>query len=215
MKALLDLSAPIVPAQGLGGLAIGRNVSDYGGLLADAMEPDELIVTGWKYVYSLYEARYRLGQVYGLTDGEVDQALRAGLDFFGRRKRDELVDYWSKVPEPPSPGPPAVEICVDIRDGLVFALRALEGYEGALFERVTTGMTGAEAMVVEPRLELHWDGLRIGGVDGLLVALSLDGQQDDLEPEEAERATVHEICVYDPARSDAGRLPVLPAEIGA
>jgi hypothetical protein len=216
MKPMLDLSAPIVPARGLGGLEIGRNVVAYGQLLSEAIgvDPLEDAVVEWKYIFSLYEARYRLTQVYEMTDEEFDRMLDENEERFRRIDQGESpenLDLW--VPDQPEPGPPAVEVCVDIRDGTVFALHALEGYKGQLFDKVRTGMTGGEAMKAEPRFELHWDGLRVEGIDGLRVGLSFSGAEADLEPEQAEVATVNEIWVYDPKRSDDGVLPISPAEI--
>jgi hypothetical protein len=211
MRPLLDLAAPIVPGRSLAGLEIGRSVVEYGDLLlaADSYNGDN---SDWKHIFSLWEARYRFGQVYEWTNWEFFKSTRS-LGKIRRRQRRGKPPGDLFVPEAPDPGPPAVELAVDLRDGLVFALHALGGYKGKLFDSLSVGMTGAEALEFETRIryEEQEGALMVADEPGVLLTLEPYGW--DLEPEDVRVATIGEIWVYDHHRAPGGVLFTSPPEI--
>ena len=219
MRGVLDLSAPIVPGKGLAGLEIGRHVVEYADLLVEAetniewwADEDESARESWKSIFSLWEARFRFPQVYEWTEDEfVEQTARMEARAARLRAGLQAEDLW--VPERPPRGPDAVEIAVDLRDGHVFALRALAGYSGDLFGSIRVGMSGREAQQAEPRLRYaeQQGGLVIDGVLGLLLALAPYGY--DLEDEHVAMSTIDEIWVFERSRAEDGVLATWPPEI--
>jgi hypothetical protein len=189
---------------------VGGNVVDYADLLFAAesnfatwANEDESLRDGWKSIFSLWEARFRLPQIYDWTNAE---SIRLSMKII-------LTAGGLDVPETPARGPDAVEIGVDLRDGRVFALRALSGYEGMLFEAVRTGMSGREAREAEPRLRYAEDegGFVVPGVAGVFILLGPDGY--DLDDEDVDQASVDEIWIFDPGRAGGGVLVTWPPEI--
>jgi hypothetical protein len=217
MRPLLDPEAEIEPGRGLAGLEIGRHVSEFADVLiaaeiefdvADIERPQE--ARTWKSVFSLWEARFRLPQVYETTDAEFDQMLASAEE---RSRRfdagEQLEDLWA--PETPERGADLVELGVDIRDGLVFALRALEGYEGVLESSLRVGMSGAEALKVSDRLEYDPEGgFSVAGEPGVFLLL---GAGPDLDPDEVLEGRISEIWVFDPDRAPSGVLRTSPPTI--
>jgi hypothetical protein len=196
---LLDLTLPIEPGAGVAGLRIGTHVSEY----AEVLRGGNVEYGGAKVV-GIWAVHYRLDQAYETTLEDLEE-IRAAFDEIRRaRLRNEPVpdlgELTTRRPELPS----SVGIGVDVRDGIVFTLSALEGYEGRLFDKIRVGMTFAEARAQEPRL--HYDQLRdearVEGFQGLELVL------DDADPEEEylDETTIEEICVFLPERG-----PTLPS----
>jgi hypothetical protein len=226
VKALLDLEAPILPAIGLGGLGVGRHVVEYGDLLAEwSSNFDSYRLRGetwespasdgdWKrFRMGLYEASYRLGQVHSWTDEEdarfhewlpATRAARAE----GRQPPD-VEDY---VPVLPPLGPPALDICVDVRDGVVFKLAALWAYPGLLKDTVRVGMTAGEVIERLPDVEYRYDLGALALEDGG-VLLDLGPGGTDLDETELQEQRVDEIWVFDPIRAQDGLLADWPPSI--
>ena len=193
MIPLLDLTLPIEPGVGVAGLRIGTHVSEY----AEVLHGAELGRRRAEFV-GLWGVHYRLDQAYETTLADIEE-IAAGLKENSRRLRrnEPLLDLAEFGPQRPDL-PLSVEIAVDVRDGIVFALSALEGYEGRLFDKIRVGMTLAEARAEEP--QLHYDSLRsetkVEGMEGLELFLD----DNDPEPDYLDETTIEEICVFLPDR---------------
>jgi hypothetical protein len=196
---LLDLTLPIEPGAGVARLRIGTHVSEYAEVLRNAE-----LYNGGVQVVGLWGVHYRLDQAYKTTVEDIEEIV-AGLAESRRRLRrnEPPLDFAEFGPQRPDL-PKSVEIAVDLRDGIVFALSALEGYEGRLFDKIRVGMSFAEARTEDPRL--HYDSLRwetrIEGVDGLELFLD----DSDPEPEHLDETTIREICVFLPDRGSTLKL---------
>jgi hypothetical protein len=200
MIARLDLTADIVPARGLGGFEVGRPLSVY----QEILRIDHQAVV--PRVHGLWQVVYRMPQLYEPSDDELRQFLDA-MEEFQRRKLagldatpDEAV---SSITGPSSP--PAIELWVDIRDGVIDAVTALPGYEGR-FRKLRAGLTYREARAVEPQIQetTFIDETTIEGVDGLRLWF------DPADPDESEirdQAILEGIVVFDPSRTDDGIKP--------
>lgn len=193
MIPVLELEAPIVPGVGLAGLEIGGSVTELRHVLlaADADEIDARIV-------GLWHARYRLSQVFEWTDEEVFAAADWVHESARRRERGlEPIDLATVVPEHPPPVP-AIEIGVDVRDGVVFSLTALGGYSGALFDTLRPGMLFGDARGADPRVgfDSTLDEATIDGFDGIALSLS----DSDPEPSRVDELRIDQISVFLPER---------------
>ena len=215
MKPLLDLVAPILPAQGLAGLKLGPNIGK--GRYRDLLSAADSNYMSWAGVFSeranvwqssrgFWEITYRLPQIYAPTAAENRASSEAFRRVLAGHAVAELVS-----PEVPERGPDSVEVRVDVRDGTVFALCALAGYEGSLLEQIRVGMTAGAAMAAETRLYASFTkycgGLEVNGVPGVFLVLKRDGEflPDDFEGD-VDDAIIDEIWVFDPKRSDDGGL---------
>lgn len=199
MIPLLDLTLPVEPGAGVAGLRIGTHVSEYAAVLRGGN-----VEYGGAKVVGIWGVHYRLDQAYETTLEDLEE-ISAAFDAIKRAHvRNEPVpdlgDLTTQRPELP----PSLRIAVDVRDGIVFALSALEGYGGHLFDKIHVGMTFAEARAQEPRL--HYDHLRdearVEGFKGLELVLD----DADPEPEYLDETTIEEICVFLPERG-----PTLPS----
>ena len=193
MIPLLDLTLPIEPGVGVAGLRIGTHVSEYAEVLRGAN-----LDNGRAEVVGLWGVHYRLDQSYETTLADIEEISTAFDEIKQARDRNEPApDLGDLVTQRPGL-PESVEIAVDVRDGIVFALSALEGYQGRLFDKVHVGMSFAEARAEEPRL--HYDSLRsetkVEGLEGLEVFLD----DNDPEPDYLDETTIKEICVFLPDR---------------
>ena len=199
MIPLLDLTLPVEPGAGVAGLRIGTHVSEYAEILRGGN-----VEAGWAEVVGIWGVHYRLDQAYETTLEDVEE-ISAAFDEIGRaRLHNEPVPGLGELTTQRPELPPSVGMAVDVRDGIVFALSALEGYGGGLYDKIRVGMTFAEAQAQEPRL--HYDHLRdearVEGVEGLELLLD----DSDPEPEYLDETTITEICVFLPDRG-----PTLPS----
>jgi hypothetical protein len=193
MIPLLDLKAPIVPAVGLGGFEVGRHMVEYQELLSE----DFRGVT--PRVHGLWQVVYRLSQLWTPSDEDMEASFDYLEDF--RRKKEAGIEVTLENPFETPESDPAIDLWVDIRDGIVDAVTALPGYEGQRGS-LRAGMTYREARRAEPRMTdvFFLDETTIVGVEG--VSLWFDPA--DPEPEQRDEARLEGIVVFDPTRSDDG-----------
>jgi hypothetical protein len=190
---LLDLTLPIEPGAGVAGLRIGTHVTGYREVVRGSN-----VEYGGTEVHGLWGVHYRLDQAYETTVEDLEE-IREAFDEIERAqlRNDPVPDLGDLTTQRPEL-PPSVEIAVDVRDGIVFALSALEGYQGRLFDKIHVGMTFAEAREQDSRL--HYDFLRdeagIEGIEGLEVVLD----DSDPGPEYLDETRIREICVFLPER---------------
>ncbi len=195
----LDLHAPIVPARGLGGFEVGRPLVDYEQLLRtdhEAVEPR---------VHGLWQVVFRVSQIYVATMREDIRSHWRMRQFSRRRQRGGEADLGEvlavfKRPEMA----PAIDLFVDVRDGVIDAVVALEGYHGT-FGSIRTGMTFGEVEAIERRLNAPFflDETTIEGIEGL----GFDFEPPDPDPEWRSKVPLQGIRVFDPARSRDGIKP--------
>jgi hypothetical protein len=190
---LLDLDESIAPGVGLGGLRLGTHVSDLRDVLfcarGDAFDAR---------VLGFWQVRYRIGQAFEWTDEELLAAAEWPHESVRRRERGlEPVDLATVVAEHPPPVP-AIEIGVDVRDGVVFSLSALGGYSGTLFGTLRPGMLFGEARAADSRVRFDYalDEATIEGLDDVVLSLS----ESDPEPSYVDELRLEEISVFLPER---------------
>lgn len=199
MIPLLDLRTPIVPGIGLGGFEVSRSLSEYQELLRadNAVEPR---------VHGLWQVVYRFGQIYEATNEELEAHFDA-WDEFRRKKAGGLEADLEDVLQPikPPDSEPAIDLWVDVRDGIVDAVAALPGYEGRL-GALRAGMTYGEARAAEARMTdvSFLDETTIEGIEG--VTLWFD--PPDPDPGSRDRARLEAIVVFDASRTDNGIKPL-------
>ena len=187
---LLDLDLPIEPAVGLGGFRVGSHISEYADLLA-ARDPcgsgSDEVVGSWNVIY-------RFGQVHDWSEKEFDRLTTRILALGWRRTLDE------EVIANEADGPPAIGVCIDVRDGKVVSVSALAAYRGALFGQIHPGMAFEDAARVEPRLyyDEHDDQVRVRECSG--IALQFD--ESDPSPERVPQLQIVEIQAFDPSKVD-------------
>jgi hypothetical protein len=196
---LLDLTLPVEPGAGVAGLRIGTHVSEHAEILRGGN-----VECGGAKVVGIWGVHYRLDQSYETTLEDIEEISAAFDAIRQARVRNEPVPDLGELTTQRPELPPAVGIGVDVRDGIVFTLSALEGYEGGLFDKIRVGMTFAEARAQEPRLHYdhHRDEARVEGVEGLELVLD----DADPEPEYLDETTIEEICVYLPERGPTLKL---------
>ena len=88
----------------------------------------------------------------------------------------------------------AIDVAVDVRNGKIYKISAIEGYTGTLFGKIRVGMPVSEAMQLEPRLYYH-EGEELilcREVDGL----SIDVPEIDPPTELVPTMNIHAISVY-------------------
>lgn len=197
---MLDLAQEIVPARGLGGFEVGKPLSDY----VETLRLDHSVVKA--RTHGLWQIVYSIPQIYSGTDEEWHEHHDRMDAWMAARLRGEDADLGEvndalRRPETE----PAIEVWVDVRDGIIDAVAALPRYEGA-FRNLRAGMTLAESRAAEPALveSLFLDQTTVSGVRGLVLIF------DPSDPDFAERpddVALAEIKVFDPSRSDEGIKP--------
>jgi hypothetical protein len=195
----LDLTAPIVPARGLGGFHVGRPLVEYEHLL----RLDREAVT--PRVHGLWQVVFRLDQIYVPTLAEDIGSHWRFRQFSRSRRRGDDADFGDVLAVYDRPETvPAIDLFVDVRDGIIDAVVALPGYHGTL-RAVRPGMTFGEVEAVEPRLNVPFflDETTIDGVEG--VGLWLD--PPDPDPDRRAQVPLEGIAVFDPARTRDGIKP--------
>ncbi len=195
----LDLEADVVPGLGLGGFEVGRSITDYEDILRQ--DPEAVVAR----VHGLWQVVYQLAQIYVPSSDEWELHFDAMAEF-SRMKRagldanlDRAVSFIAR-PE----SPPAIDLWVDVRDGVIDAVTALRGYRGSL-AGVRAGMTFAEARAAEPRIEtpVFADETRIAGLEGVRLWF----EPADPEPDALDGTLLEGIVVFDPTRTDDGIKP--------
>jgi hypothetical protein len=204
----LDLTADIVPARGLGGFEVGRPVSEYQRILRTLPHGKDESSGVLPRVHGLWQVVYRMPQLYEPSEEEMDGYYKA-MDEFRRRKRagldatlDEAVSF---ITRPPSA--PAIDLWVDVRDGVIDAVTALPGYEGR-FRELYAGMTYGQARAVEPQIQDvgFMEETPMVGVDGLRLWFD-EPAPEPMSPEVRDKAILQGIVVFDPSRTDNGVKP--------
>jgi hypothetical protein len=198
----LDLAQEIRPAGGLGGFEVGSPLTDYRELLRHGVLFDRVTPR----VHGLWQIVYRISQIYDETAEESERHDQAFKDWKRWRKAGEEADLTPIVDivRPPD-DPPAIDLWVDVRDGLVDAVTALGGYQSG-FRSVRVGMSFGEARVVEPglvRTSAFLDEIAIEASDGIVLWF----EPADPDPDQEDAATLEGITVFDPARSWGGIKP--------
>ena len=193
MIPLLDLTLPIEPGAGVAGLRIGTHVTAYREVLRGSN-----VEYGGTEVHGLWGVHYRLDQAYETTLEDLEEIRAAFEEIKRARLHNEPVPDLGELTTQRPELPLSVEIAVDVRDGIVFALSALEGYEGRLFDKIRVGMTFADARAHDPRLQYDHllDQCRVEGLEGLELFLD----DSDPEPEYLDETRITEICVFLPER---------------
>jgi hypothetical protein len=196
----LDLSLDIVPGTGLGGFEVGVHISRYEELLRRNAQFIPREVSG------LWQVVFGVPQLFDATPEESVRFLDASREWRERRSRGEDADLGEVVAliAKPDPTPPALNLWVDLRDGVIDAIDALDAYKGS-FRRLRTGMTFADARSVETLVTENSDSdrqARVRGIDGLLLEFS--GGVSDEGWTGRDEETLVAITVFDPERSDEG-----------
>jgi hypothetical protein len=129
----LDLAAEIVPARGLGGFEVGQPVGTYQEILRTLPYDRDECRGVVPRMHGLWQVVYRMPQLYEPSEEDMDGYYRAMAEFH-RRKRAGLDATLSEAVSfiTPRPSAPAIDLWVDVRDGLVDAVAALPGYEGQI-----------------------------------------------------------------------------------
>lgn len=195
----LDLSLSIEPGRGLGGFEVGVPISRYREILRRHHR------SIWRDVNGLWQVVYRMPQLYRETTEESMAWLEAAQEWSKKRRRGEdadLGDVVSLMPRP-EPEPPAIEVWVDLRDGIIDAVEALAPYQGS-FRGLRVGTTFRDTRKAEDVFVRDDDPshhARIHGVEG--IVLSFSEFVSDSEPARDD-AVIEAIIVFDPTRSDDG-----------
>jgi hypothetical protein len=197
----LDLDSEIVPAHGLGGFEVGRALSDYEELLRSGYVFDRVVPR----IHGFWQVVYRISQIYEVTPEESAHYYAAHAEWSELRRAGKDADLESVVEiiKPPDE-PPAIDLWVDARDGLIDAVTALDAYAGG-FRALRVGMTYAESREVESNIVPHafLDDTTIDGVQGLVLCY----EPADPNPGHEGEARLDGITVFDPTRSDQGIKP--------
>jgi hypothetical protein len=190
---LLDLDLPIEPAVGLGGFRIGAHISEYADLLAAREGGRDEVVGSWNMIS-------RFGQIYDWSEKEFDRITTKLLSLGRRRKTGHAGSSDEDIIDIPPDGPPAIDVCIDVRDGRVISVSALAAYRGALFGGIRAGMTFVDAAQIEPRpyYDEVGDEVRVRECSGI----ALQFVEDDPFPEQVPQLTIVEIQAFDPAKVD-------------
>jgi len=164
VRKVLDLKAPIVPAESLAGLRIGANIGEYEDVIRAATDWDDQQgnpVQGRQWVRAWgFQISYRLPQLW--YEQPKGQGQPLGVD--------------------------AVEVTVDVRSGEITRLSALEGYKGSLLGKINVGTTYGEVRSVLK--DLAWSGMVVAEASESTPGVafhfvSQDGVLHDGLPEEA------------------------------
>lgn len=86
-----------------------------------------------------------------------------------------------------------IGVDVDVRNGIIFRISALEGYKGLLMDKVSVEMNTGKAISLMPSLKYYEaeNILTSKAVSGFCIELA-----DDYSPEEVERFPIHAISVF-------------------
>jgi len=87
-----------------------------------------------------------------------------------------------------------ITVCVDVRNGKIYQLTALPGYEGLLFDRIYVGMKVSDAMSLEPNL-YYDEAMEIIRCKGCL-GLAIDTNEIDPPPKLVPQMLIQAINVY-------------------
>jgi hypothetical protein len=196
----LDLEAEIVPGVGLGGFEVGQPIRAYEEVLrAD----DEAVVPR---VHGLWQVVFRMTQIYVPADEEYHLSFDAMEEFHARKRAglEASLDLAASFFERPESGP-AIEVWVDVRDGIIDAITALPAYQGTL-GALRAGMTLGEVCAADARVEApdFLDETTIAGVEGVRLWFE---PADPAAPADRPDARLEGIVVFDPSRSGDGIKP--------
>ncbi|TMK80010.1 MAG: hypothetical protein E6G45_01560 [Actinobacteria bacterium] len=202
MISLLSYDEPIVPGESMSIFRVGTHIMEYTDILKAAAIYDEYgVPVPWKTVVGLWQLDYMLGEVTEMGDEELDDMELWGA---AATERTEAGIPSPALPEMEDPDPtPIVVVSADVRDGVIFGLRAHERYRGALLAGIRVGMTMEEAAAVDSRVYFKdFSPAWIRGVPG--VALHLEAPDPD--PDRVSSMRIEEIGVFDPNRTEDGWL---------
>jgi hypothetical protein len=199
--SLLSYDEPIVAGEGLSIFRVGAHIAEYEDVLKAAAIYYDVDEVPWKSVVGLWQLDYRLGEVTEMGDEELND-----LELWSAAAK-ERVEAGLLSPEMPvgkDPDPtPIVVVSTDVRDGVIFGLRAQELYRGTLLGEIGVGMTVGEATALDSRVYFEeFSPAWIRGVPG--VALHLE--TPDPDPDQVPSTRIEEIGVFDPTRTEEGWL---------